>query len=102
MTDLNRVSDCHLVSVLPEKQTYFCTVLLGMALLGASLRILPHTSTSHPPHTVHTGLRSHTGTAYCPGSPYRVRVFFGLVAYEIDIIILLVVQNFFLVLSLVV
>lgn len=50
MTDLNRVSDCHLVSVLPEKQTYFCTVLLGMALLV----LLSESFPTPPPHTHRT------------------------------------------------
>lgn len=102
MTDLNRVSMHCLVSVLHEKQTYFCTVLLSKSPPGASLSILPDNPTSPPPHTIHTGLGNNTGTACVQGSLYRVRVFFNLVAYEIDIIILLVVQNFFLVFSLVV
>lgn len=42
-----------------------------------------------------------TSTA-CSGGSYRVRVFLSLVAYEIKVIILLAVQNFFLILSLVV
>ena len=102
MTDLNRVSTRHLVSVLREKPTDFCTALLSKSLLGASLCIHPDTSTSHPLHTIHTGPSNDTGAAYFQGSSYRVRVFFNLVAYEIDVIVLLVVQNFFLILSLVV
>lgn len=92
----------HLLPVLGEKQAYFCTVLLSKSLPGASLRVLPDSSTAHPPHTVHTGLGTDTGAACSQGSSYRVGVVFSLGPYEIDIIILLVVQNFFLVLSLVV
>lgn len=77
-----------------KKQTHFCTVLLSQSLPEASLSIFPITSTSH-----HLTMTSHC--LFQDGS-YRVRVFLNLVAYEIEIIILLVVQNFFLVLSLVV
>lgn len=85
---------CHLVSVLTERNS------AQSSSASPSQMLLSASFPTHPPHTIQPGLNNEQPLPV-PGS-YRVRVFLSLVADEIKIIILLVVQDFFLVLSLVV
>lgn len=85
---------CHLVSVLTKGNSAQCSDSPSQVLLSASPQHIHLTPFSQDP--------AETSPCLFQCGSYRVRVFLSLVAYEIEVIILLAVQNFFLILSLVV